>query len=97
MFDQVIETDWRTVGSRGLSAWSRLLAGDGTLPPPLPDQVLRWLCQRCERHYVGVEPAPQFCPRCARPLAYVGTWSLRSERAPRWWHDRQALDPGELP
>jgi hypothetical protein len=94
----LIEADWRTAGRLGSSGgWLRLLAGDGPLSPSLPDHVQRWLCQRCEKYYLGSDPAPQQCPGCHRLLAYVGQWNLREERAPRWWRDREALDPGEWP
>jgi hypothetical protein len=89
--------DWRTARRWGsLFTLPRLFAGEDGIPSlPLPRFALRWLCQRCECHFVGTEPAPQYCPRCDRPLAFVGQWDLCTERAPRWWRD--ALDPGERP
>ena len=72
-----------------------LMAGDGISPLPLPRYVLRWVCQRCEQHFLCTDPEAQPCPHCGRILAYVARWDLMAEHAPRWWRD--ALDPGELP
>jgi hypothetical protein len=89
--------DWRTAGRwRCSGALRGLFAGEGGIPAlPLPRFVTRWLCQACETHYLGTESAPQYCPRCHRPLGYVASWDLLEEGAPRWWRD--ALDPGERP
>jgi hypothetical protein len=84
----LMETEWRTAGRWGsLPTLLGLLAGDGTPALPLPRYVLRWLCQACETHFLGTDPAPQSCPRCHRPLGFVAQWDLAQERAPRWWAD----------
>jgi hypothetical protein len=89
--------DWRTAARWGdLATLPRLWAAEDGIPQlPLPRYVLRWACLRCEQHFLGTDPAPQYCPRCDRPLAYVGEWDLVEEYSPRWWRD--ALDPGERP
>jgi hypothetical protein len=87
-------SDWRS----GLGRWPDydygLFAGDTRAQPrhDPPRFVTRWLCQHCERHFWGTDPAPQACPGCTRPLASVGEWDLLSEYAPSWWRD-----PGSRP
>jgi hypothetical protein len=86
---RALPLDWRSLGrwsaSGGLCG---LFAGeDGLTLPSLPRLVLKWLCQRCERSYMGTEPAPQYCPGCHRPLTFIAEWDLMTERAPRWWAD----------
>jgi hypothetical protein len=82
---------------RSTARWGALeplltpLATDDLVPRP-PRFVWRWICQHCERHYIGTAHTRQPCPACGRALALVGTWDLRTERAPRWW-----ADPGERP
>jgi hypothetical protein len=89
--------DWRSLARWGsLAGLPRLLAGEDEIPAlPLPRFALRWLCQKCERHYLSTDPEAQPCPACGRLLAYVASWDLLSECAPRWWTD--PLDPGERP
>ena len=79
--------DWRSVSHwGGLGRLFSPLAGDDTTPQPrLPRYVIRWLCERCERHYLGDAPGLQSCPHCGRPLRFVARWDLRSEQTPRWW------------
>jgi hypothetical protein len=85
--------DWNSIGRWGSCVGlPSLLAGDALTPPALPRYVLRWLCQHCERGYLGTAPAPQYCHECRMPLTFVAQWDLMKERAPRWWRD-----PGELP
>jgi hypothetical protein len=81
--------DWRSLGRWNVyGALRGLLAGDdGLTLPSLPRYVQRWLCQRCERSYLGTDPAPQYCPGCDRPLTFIAQWDLMRERAPRWWAD----------
>jgi hypothetical protein len=82
-----VPLDWRTAGRWSTyGALRGLFAGEGGIPAlPLPRYVTRWACMRCEQHYLGTEPAPQSCPRCHRPLAFVARWDLLREYSPRWW------------
>jgi hypothetical protein len=95
---RVLPLDWHTAGRWGsLFTLPRLLAGeDGLTPPLLPRYVLRFACLRCEQHYLSTDPEAQPCPACGRLLAYVASWDLLSEYAPRWWM-ADPLDPGERP
>jgi hypothetical protein len=82
--------DWRSLGRwSGYGGLRGLFADEGGIPGlPLPRFALRWLCQACECHFVGTDPAPQYCPRCHRPLAFVARWDLLREYSPRWWRDQ---------
>ena len=86
--------DWRTAAHHWGSSLTllQLFAGEGEIPA-LQRFALRWLCQACERYYLGTDPAPQYCPACHRQLTFVAQWDLCREYAPRWW----PLDPGERP
>jgi hypothetical protein len=92
MLDRVL--DWRSTARWGtLEPLLTPLATDDLVPRPRPPHfVLRWLCQHCERQFLGDAPAPQHCPGCGRLLVYIATWDLRREYRPRWW-----ADPGALP
>jgi hypothetical protein len=78
--------DWRSTGRWGLPSGLLLPLAAGRQPPAYttPRFVWRWACLHCERHYVGTNSEPQPCLTCGRVLAYVGSWDLRAERAPRW-------------
>jgi hypothetical protein len=88
-----ILSDSRTAGRWGsLPGLLTLLTGDHPRPMPDPTRyVWRWVCQYCERHFVGTGPTRQPCPECGRPLHRLGVWDLREQFVPKWWRDRGGL------